>query len=172
MAPWNYARGAKPFPGLMMIVVNLTAWNKLQWNLHQNRIYFSMQNVGHFVHVSMWYLIEVGWCIWPLLNWVTIDSGSAVFTKSRQHVCHVRRKIQMSDVGFVKIIIIWCLRLPIGRRRVKSIQEDCSGLSPNRCQATTWTNADVLLIKTYGTYPNEIYLKFTVKMHLKMSFAK
>ena len=47
-----------------------------------------------------------------------------VFTNSRQHVCHVRRKIQMSDVGFVKIIIIWCLRLPIGRRRVKSIQED------------------------------------------------
>ena len=45
-----------------------------------------------------------------------------VFTKSRQHVCHVRRKIQMSDVGFVKIIIIWCLRLPIGR--VKSIRED------------------------------------------------
>ena len=51
---------------------------------------------------------------------------SAVFTKSRQHVCHVRRKIQMSDVGFVKIIIIWCLRLPIGRRRVKSIREDWS----------------------------------------------
>ena len=49
----------------------------------------------------------------------------SVFTKSRQHVCHVRRKIQMSDVGFVKIIIIWCLRLPIVRRRVKSIQEDC-----------------------------------------------
>ena len=52
-----------------------------------------------------------------------------VFTKSRQHVCHVRRKIQMSDVGFVKIIIIWCLRLPIGRRRVKSIREDCKTTS-------------------------------------------
>ena len=51
---------------------------------------------------------------------------------SRNHVCHVRRKIQMSDVGFVKIIIIWCLRLPIGRRRVKSIWEDCSQ------QSRTW----------------------------------
>ena len=33
----------------------------------------------------------------------------AVFPKSRQHVCFVRRRIQMSDVGFVKIISIWCL---------------------------------------------------------------
>ena len=54
---------------------------------------------------------------------------TAVFMKSRQHVCHVRRKIQMSDVGFVKIIIIWCLRLPIVRRRVKSIREDWYRLS-------------------------------------------
>ena len=53
-----------------------------------------------------------------------------VFTKSRQHVCHVRRKIQMSDVGFVKIIIIWCLRLPIGRRRVKSFREDWCNSQP------------------------------------------
>ena len=43
---------------------------------------------------------------------------------SQNHVCHVRRKIQMSDVGFVKIIIIWCLCLPIGRHRVKSFRED------------------------------------------------
>ena len=59
----------------------------------------------------------------------TSDSGNDVNKvpnqSSRNHVCHVRRKIQMSDVGFVKIIIIWCLRLPIGRRRVKSIREDC-----------------------------------------------
>ena len=54
---------------------------------------------------------------------VCIFLGISVFTKSRQHVCHVRRKIQMSDVGFVKIIVIWCLRLPIGRRRVKSIRK-------------------------------------------------
>ena len=36
-----------------------------------------------------------------------VDCTTTVFTKSRQHVCHVRRKIQMSDVGFVKIIIIY-----------------------------------------------------------------
>ena len=30
---------------------------------------------------------------------------AAVFPKSRQHVCFVRRRIKMSDVGFVKIII-------------------------------------------------------------------
>ena len=41
----------------------------------------------------------------------------------------------MSDVGFVKIIIIWCLRLPIGRRIVKSFREDCdTGLSKSEGQ--------------------------------------
>ena len=63
----------------------------------------------------------------------------AVFTKSRQHVCHVRRKIQMSDVGFVKIIIIWCLGLPIGRHRVKSFQEDCQVVHPSRQTITQLT---------------------------------
>ena len=38
-------------------------------------------------------------------SWNTIS----VFPKSRQHVCFVRRRIQMSDVEFVKIISIWCL---------------------------------------------------------------
>ena len=60
---------------------------------------------------------------WENGTW-QVPSQLSVFMKSRQHVCHVRRKIQMSDVGFVKIIIIWCLCLPIGRRRVKSIRED------------------------------------------------
>ena len=30
----------------------------------------------------------------------------APWQSSRNHVCHVRHKIQMSDLGFVKIIII------------------------------------------------------------------
>ena len=52
----------------------------------------------------------------------------AVFPKSRQHVCFVRRRIQMSDVGFVKIISIWCLSAQFGRRSMKSIREDCACL--------------------------------------------
>ena len=48
-----------------------------------------------------------------------------VFRKSRQHVCFVRRRIQMSDVGFVKIISIWCLSVQFGRRSMKSIRENC-----------------------------------------------
>ena len=48
-----------------------------------------------------------------------------VFPKSRQHVCFVRRRIQMSDVGFVKIISIWCLSVQFGRRSMKSVREDC-----------------------------------------------
>ena len=48
-----------------------------------------------------------------------------VFPKSRQHVCFVRRRIQMSDVEFVKIIHIWCLAVQFGRRSMKSIREDC-----------------------------------------------
>ena len=51
--------------------------------------------------------------------------SSSVFPKSRQHVCFVRRRIQMSDVGFVKIISIWCLSVQFGRRSMKSIREDC-----------------------------------------------
>ena len=49
-----------------------------------------------------------------------------VFPKSRQHVCFVRRRIQMSDVEFVKIISIWCLSIQFGRHSMKSIQEDCN----------------------------------------------
>ena len=56
--------------------------------------------------------------------WVDSDDLS-VFPKSRQHVCFVRRRIQMSDVEFVKIINIWCLSVQFGRRSMKSIQEDC-----------------------------------------------
>ena len=51
---------------------------------------------------------------------------AAIFPKSRQHVCFVRRRIQMSDVGFVKIINIWCLSVQFGRCSMKSIREDCS----------------------------------------------
>ena len=49
----------------------------------------------------------------------------AVFPKSHQHVCFVRRRIQMSDVGFVKIISIWCLSVQFGRRSIESIREIC-----------------------------------------------
>ena len=49
-----------------------------------------------------------------------------VVPKSRQHVCFVRRRIQMSDVEFVKIISIWCLSVQFGRRSMKSIREDCN----------------------------------------------
>ena len=58
-----------------------------------------------------------------------------VFPKSRQHVCFVRRRIQMSDVEFVKIISIWCLSVQFGRRNMESIREDClQRLFPNdRC---------------------------------------
>ena len=49
-----------------------------------------------------------------------------VIPKSRQHVCFVRRRIQMTDVEFVKIISIWCLSVQFGRRSRKAIREDCS----------------------------------------------
>ena len=53
------------------------------------------------------------------------QTPSTVFPKSRQHVCFVRRRIQMSDVEVVKIISIWCLSVQFGRRSMKSIREDC-----------------------------------------------
>ena len=43
---------------------------------------------------------------------------------SQNHVSFVRRRIQMSDVEFVKIISIWCLSVQFGRRSMKSIRED------------------------------------------------
>ena len=52
------------------------------------------------------------------------NSIFAVFPKSRQYVCFVRRRIQMSDVEFVKIVSIWCLSVQCGRRSMKSIPED------------------------------------------------
>ena len=58
-------------------------------------------------------------------NWL---GPNPVFPKSCQHVCFVRRRIQMSDTKFkwfVKIISIWCLSVQFGRRSMKSIREDC-----------------------------------------------
>ena len=58
--------------------------------------------------------------------------STTVFPKLCQHVCFVRRRIQMSDVGFVKIISIWCLSVQFGRRSMKFIREDwvlVSGIS-------------------------------------------
>ena len=72
---------------------------------------------------------------WPWLwifkvkFWKSHISGMAVFPKPRQHVCFVRRRIQMSDVGFVKIISIWCLSVQFGRRSMKSIREDWNGMA-------------------------------------------
>ena len=51
-----------------------------------------------------------------------------------------------------------------------------NGLSPRRCQAIIWTNADILLIWPLGTMFSEIFIEiqpFSLKkMHLKMSSAK
>ena len=51
-----------------------------------------------------------------------------------------------------------------------------NGLSPGRCQAITWTNAGILLMRTLRTNFNEILIKIHIvsfkKMHLKMSSAK
>ena len=65
----------------------------------------------------------------------------AVFPKSCQHVCFVRRRIQMSDVGFVKIISIWCLSVQFGRRSMKFIREDCRALMFSLIYP--WTNGRV-----------------------------
>ena len=51
-----------------------------------------------------------------------------------------------------------------------------NGLSPGRRQAIIWTNAGILLIRTFGTHFSEILgeihsFSFS-KMHLKMSSAK
>ena len=50
------------------------------------------------------------------------------------------------------------------------------GLSPGRCQAIIWTNADILLIRSQGTYFNGISFEFHIfsfrKMHLNMPSAK
>ena len=51
-----------------------------------------------------------------------------------------------------------------------------NGLSPGRRQAIIWTNAGILLFRTYGTYFSEILSKINIfpfkKMHLKISSAK
>ena len=56
----------------------------------------------------------------------------------------------MSDVGFVKIISIWCLSVQFGRRSMKSFREDCNqqyssidsdnGVLLAKRQAIIWTN--------------------------------
>ena len=80
-----------------------------------------------------------------LCNWTSLIMP--VFPKSRQHVCFVRRRIQMSDIGFVKIISIWCLSVKFGRRSMKSIREDCMLMINQhwlvmavRQQPITWAN--------------------------------
>ena len=57
---------------------------------------------------------------------ITFMTSQSHLQSSRNHVCFVRRRIQMSDVGFVKIISIWCLSVQFGRRSMKSIREDCT----------------------------------------------
>ena len=51
-----------------------------------------------------------------------------------------------------------------------------NGLSPDRRQAITWTNAGILLIGPLGTNLNEILIKIQTfsftKMHLKISSPK
>ena len=51
-----------------------------------------------------------------------------------------------------------------------------NGLSPSRCQAITWTNVWILLIRPLGTNFSEIFIeinKFSFKkIHLKTSFRK
>ena len=70
-------------------------------------------------------------------------ASKPVFPKSRQHVCFVRHRIQMSYVGFVKIINIWCLSVQFGRRSMKSIREDCE---------TSKRNADELWKPTHQSF--------------------
>ena len=62
--------------------------------------------------------------MFPSLYHHEIFRSDSVFPKSRQHVCFVRHRIQMSDVEFVKIISIRCLSVQFGRRSMKSIRED------------------------------------------------
>ena len=51
-----------------------------------------------------------------------------------------------------------------------------NGLLPGRCQAITWTNAGILLIRSLGTNFSEILIEIDTfsykKMHLKMPSAK
>ena len=51
-----------------------------------------------------------------------------------------------------------------------------NGLSPDRCQAIIWTNAELLLIGPLGTNFSEILIEILTfsfqKMRLKVSFAK
>ena len=78
-----------------------------------------------FIHQIWWF---ANLCAVSITNLPKLAFDShllTVFPKSRQHVCFVRRRIQMSDVGFVKIISIWCLSVQFGRRSMKSIREDC-----------------------------------------------
>ena len=88
-------------------------WNiincKLQWNFYRNSNIFIQENA----------LENVVWEMAAILS-----RYQTVFPKSRQHVCFVRRRIQMSDVGFVKIITIWCLSVQFVRHSMKSIRED------------------------------------------------
>ena len=59
--------------------------------------------------------------------------------------------------------------------RITNIGSD-NGLSPGRCQAIIWTNAEILLIEPFGTNFNEIFMAIHTfsfkKMHLNMSSGK
>ena len=84
-------------------------------------------------------------------QWVTW----AVFPKSHQHVCFVRCRIQMSDVGFVKIINIWCLSVQFGRRSMKFIREDCMRIvSAKKIIIQTWDSAQSKLSKWHENIRN------------------
>ena len=75
----------------------------------------------------------------------------------------------MSDVGFVKIIIIWCLRLPIGRRRVKSIREDWL-VSPNLHQIGILRFSQ-LVLKIGGIDLDLIIWPFLLKIGIQRRFC-
>ena len=89
-------------------IAMLKQWNSGKfWFFHTSIYIIAMSMLAQFVSA----LAEVLHCM-------------TVFPKSRQHVCFVRRRIQMSDVGFVKIMSIWCLSVQFGRRSMESIRED------------------------------------------------
>ena len=95
-------------------------------------------------------------------------SGWLMYLKSDLHYVH-----NFSLVSHGLTHWGWVTHICVSKRAI--IGSD-NGMSPSRCQAISWTNAEILLIGPSGTILSENFIKINTfsfkKMHLKMSSGK
>ena len=140
----------KPFPGREQRKI-------------MNEIWRSRPDITSYVFITIKYATRIVAVIWMIQCWYMIQNQK------------YPRKMFPHEIQPSYALTHWgrVTQLCIGKSTI--IGSD-NGLSPDRRQAISWTNAGILLIGPLGTYFSEILngiQTFSLKkMHLKMSSAK